>query len=181
LRSLTTVDFLVDRVAELGMTAVALTDEDVLSGALHFYNRCFATRSASGEPIKPIIGCDFSIYTSRLGPSKQSDECDPFARIVLIALNVAGMRHLIRLSTETWRNGRDRPAPLTRDELEASADNLLLLTGRTNGVLARLVRSVTIWRLGMSCRSLPDLKNGQHTSAPPSRSCKKSVPPKGSM
>jgi hypothetical protein len=29
--------------------------------------------------------------------------------------------------------------------------------------------------------SLPDLKNGQHTSAPRSRSCKKSVPPKGSI
>jgi DNA polymerase-3 subunit alpha len=122
------------------MTAVALTDEDVLSGALHLYNRCFATRSASGEPIKPIIGCDLSIDTSWLGPSTHSDECDPFARIVLIALNADGMRQVIRLSTQTCRNGRDRPVPLTRDELEASADNLLLLTGGIDGVLARLVR-----------------------------------------
>lgn len=139
LQSLTSVDSLVDRVAELGMIAVALTDEDVLSGALHFYNRCSETMSAAGEPIKPIIGCDLTIDTSWLGPSTHGDERDPFARIVLIALNADGMRQLIKLSTQTCRNGRDRPVPLTRDELEASADNLLLLTGGINGVLSRLV------------------------------------------
>lgn len=95
LRSLTTVDSLVDRVAELGMTAVAVTDENVLLGALHFYNRCAGTLNASGEPIKPIIGCDFAVDTSRLGSSEPDANRDCVGRIVLIALNSEGMTQLI--------------------------------------------------------------------------------------
>ncbi|MFP4378532.1 MAG: PHP domain-containing protein, partial [Spirochaetales bacterium] len=136
LRSLTSVESLVDRAARLGMPAVALTDENVLSGALHFYNRCAGTLSASGEPIKPIIGCDLGMDTSWLGSRQPAADRDCGGRIVLIALNSDGIAQLIQLSSQTCRNGRDRPIPLTRTVLEKHADNLLLLTGGINGVLS---------------------------------------------
>ena len=44
------IDKLIDRVKELGMPAVAITDHGNLFGALQFYWRC------KREGIKPILG-----------------------------------------------------------------------------------------------------------------------------
>lgn len=110
------------------MTAVALTDENVLAGAPRFRRLCAATRSVSGEPIKPIIGCDFGIDMEHEG------------RIVLIALNGEGLQQLMHLSSYACRKGIDRPKPMTRELLERHADNLLLLTGGVDGALPALAR-----------------------------------------
>ena len=47
---------LVERVKELGQTAVAITDHGVMYGVIDFYRACKA------EGIKPIIGCE--VYRS---------------------------------------------------------------------------------------------------------------------
>jgi len=49
------IDKLMPRVAELGQTAVAVTDHGNIFGALHFYN------AAQKHGIKPIIGCELYV------------------------------------------------------------------------------------------------------------------------
>jgi len=55
------IDRLMDRAAELGMGALALTDHGNLFGAIEFYNQ------AKAKGIKPLIGCElYLVETSRL-------------------------------------------------------------------------------------------------------------------
>src|SRR5690625_4110317 len=77
-----TIDKLVERAYELGFRSLALTDENVLYGAISFYNAC------KNRNIKPILGMVVSI---------QEDK-DRFP-IVLLAKNNEGYRQLMLLSS----------------------------------------------------------------------------------
>lgn len=81
---------LAPRAAELGMSAVALTDHGVMYGAIDFY------KSAREANIKPIIGCE--VYVA---PRTRHD-CDPRKdrpsyHLVLLAENLQGYRNLVKL------------------------------------------------------------------------------------
>ncbi|MDW8103906.1 MAG: PHP domain-containing protein, partial [Armatimonadota bacterium] len=83
---------LVQKVASLGMPALAITDHGVMSGAIEFYQACL------DAGIKPIIGCE--VYVA---PRKRTDrdprrDGSPF-HLLLLAKNLAGYKNLIRLST----------------------------------------------------------------------------------
>ena len=51
------IDHLMDRVKELGQTAVAITDHGVMYGCIDFY------KAAKAAGVKPIIGCE--VYVAR--------------------------------------------------------------------------------------------------------------------
>ena len=53
------IDGLMDRVKEVGQTAVAITDHGVMYGCIDFY------KAAKAAGIKPIIGCE--VYVARRG------------------------------------------------------------------------------------------------------------------
>ena len=46
------IDSIMDRVKELGQTAIAITDHGVMYGCIDFY------KAAKAAGIKPIIGCE---------------------------------------------------------------------------------------------------------------------------
>src|SRR5690625_4584961 len=73
-----TIDKLVERAYELGFHSLALTDENVLYGAISFYNAC------KKRNIKPILGIIVSI--------KEGDDNTP---IILLAENNDGYRQLM--------------------------------------------------------------------------------------
>ena len=52
---------IVARAADLGMPALAITDQTNLCGLVKYYH------AAHGAGIKPIIGCDFWVKSDELG------------------------------------------------------------------------------------------------------------------
>ena len=112
---------------DASMPAVAITDTANLFGALEFSQACTA------KGIQPIIGCQIALARAdapRLGP-------DP---LVLLAQDATGLANLQRLSSRGFLDtepGLKPQIPLAT--LAAHAQGLILLTGGTNGPLARLL------------------------------------------
>ena len=51
------IDGMMDRVKELGQSAIAITDHGVMYGCIDFY------KAAKASGVKPIIGCE--VYVAR--------------------------------------------------------------------------------------------------------------------
>ena len=120
-----------DKIAALAkdaaMPAVAIADSGNLFGALEFSQAC------AGRGVQPIIGCQVAIAREdnpRLAP-------DP---VVLLAKDAEGFANLQRLSSAGFLEtepGLKPQLPFAR--IAAHAAGLLLLTGGTQGPLARLL------------------------------------------
>ena len=111
---------LMGRVAELGMPAVALTDQSNLFAMVKFY------RAAQGAGIKPIIGVDIWL----------SDEQDPshLSRLVLLCKDYAGYRNLTKLVSRSYIEGQHRGIPIVKYEwLRELAHGLIALSGGREG------------------------------------------------
>ena len=134
---------LVARVAELGMPAVAVTDQHNLFAMVKFY------REAQSRGIKPIIGVDLSVAESgeRASPS----------RLTLLCMNEIGYRHLTRLVSRAYLEGQQRGVPrIERGWLDArSASGLIALSGAAEGDVGRALalgkqaeaeRHLAFWR-----------------------------------
>lgn len=103
---------LVAEVRRLGMSAVALTDHDTISGAYEFHD---AARRAG---IQPVLGCELSV---------QIDPWPAFP-VVLLAENADGFDHLRTLVS--LARLRDSPAPVvTLDQLADHRRGLIGLSG----------------------------------------------------
>ena len=86
---------MVERAAELGMPALALTDHGALFGAVEFYQ---AARKAG---IKPILGME--TYVTR---GRRHDRARETAHhLVLLARNERGFKNLMRLSSLAFLEG----------------------------------------------------------------------------
>ena len=88
---------LVARVAELGMPAVAVTDEHNLFAMVKFYKEALA------KGVKPIIGVDLFVAESgeRASPS----------RITLLCMDEGGYKNLTRIVTRAYLEGQERGVP----------------------------------------------------------------------
>src|SRR6266511_1536511 len=84
---------LVLRAAELGMTAVAITDRDGLYGAARFADACRQV-SERGAPVRPIFGATLTVRLRR------GDR-----RVVVLAKDAPGSGNLCRLVTPAHMTG----------------------------------------------------------------------------
>ena len=82
LSSTITIDKLVSFAVEQGYEAIALTDQNVLFGAMEFYHKCTARN------IKPVFGLEVQAY----------DSLDSYTYL-LYARNEAGYQELIKISS----------------------------------------------------------------------------------
>lgn len=81
---------LVNKAADLGMTALALTDHGVMYGAIPFYKACVQ------RGIKPIIGCE-AYMTAGSRKERGSRKDQPIHHLILLAKNMTGYRNLMKL------------------------------------------------------------------------------------
>ena len=121
---------LVERVKELGMSAVALTDHDSMMGAVDFYK---AGRAAE---IRPILGCEPTVALKDARDPKDTARY----QIVLLARNQEGYRNLCRLS-HLAHEALDAVghARLDPRSLAEHAGGLVLLTGGLAGDIPQLL------------------------------------------
>ncbi|MGA0735844.1 MAG: PHP domain-containing protein, partial [Steroidobacteraceae bacterium] len=119
---------LVARVAELGMPAVAVTDEHNLFAMVKFY------REALSKGVKPIIGVDLQI--------REPGERTPASRLTLLCMNDAGYRRLTRLVSRAYLEGQQRGAPrIDREWLTPeSTEGLIALSGGREGDVGRALQ-----------------------------------------
>ena len=133
LKGAAAIDRLVARAAELGMPALALTDDGNLFGALNFYKACKAAE------IKPIIGCDFFVAPQSRHRKTGLDGANRNGRIVLLAHNEAGYKNLIRLSSLGYLEGFYYRPRIDHEVMEEHRDGLIALTGSISGEIPRLL------------------------------------------
>ncbi|MGB5144292.1 MAG: PHP domain-containing protein, partial [Shewanella indica] len=112
------------KVADEGMAAVALTDQNNLCGLVKFYGGCH------GAGIKPIIGADFWM----LVPGFE----DEFCALTVLAMDNDGYQNLTQLISKAYLRGqvRDRVAIDQQWLLEHGA-GILLLSGAREGDLGK--------------------------------------------
>ena len=89
---------IMDRVKELGQTAVAITDHGVMYGCIDFY------KAAKAAGVKPIIGCE--VYVARRGMEDRVHgiDNDPY-HLVLLCENRQGYENLCLMVSEAFING----------------------------------------------------------------------------
>jgi DNA polymerase III subunit alpha len=121
---------LVDRVKELGMNAVAITDHGTMTGAIEFYN--YAKKAG----VKPIIGLE--AYVAPRGMQDKSGKMDanPY-HLILLAQNNQGYQNLMRLSTRAHLDGFYYKPRVDRELLAELKDGLIALSGCASGEVAR--------------------------------------------
>ncbi len=114
---------LVDRAADLGLTAFALTDRDGLYGAVRFAGR------ARERGLAGIVGSELTF----------GGEGDPYAgsRVVLLVESAAGYANLCELISRAQLRGRKGDARLRLDDFAGRSDGLIALSGGECGRVER--------------------------------------------
>ena len=115
LRGASHPETLIDRAAELGLGALALTDQDGLYGAVRF------ARAARERSVPAIFGAEVALETG--------------GRLVLLAENRQGYHNLCRLLSRAHLDHPRGAATLTWTTLAEHQAGLTVLTGGPAGVL----------------------------------------------
>jgi len=111
---------LINELANLGMPAVAITDQSNLFSLVKFY------RSALGKGIKPIAGADVHIFNP-------DDPAQPF-RLTLLVKNNVGYVTLTELISIAYQEGQHQGVPMLRREwIEQNNAGLIVLSGAMEG------------------------------------------------
>ncbi|MFD0962266.1 DNA polymerase III subunit alpha [Paenibacillus chungangensis] len=121
---------LVNRAADLGMDALALTDHGVMYGAIPFYRAC------RDRGIKPIVGCELYV-TAESRFQKGSRKDHPIYHLIVLAKNETGYRNLMRLSTIGYLEGFHYKPRVDMASLEEHAEGLVCLSACLGGEVAQ--------------------------------------------
>ena len=92
------IDSLMERVAELGQSAVAITDHGVMYGCIDFY------KAAKAAGIKPIIGCEVYVSRRRMSDRIFGIDNDPY-HLVLLCKDRTGYENLCYLVSCAFTDG----------------------------------------------------------------------------
>ena len=92
------IDGLMDRVKELGQSAVAITDHGVMYGCIDFY------KAAKAAGVKPIIGCEVYVARRRMEDRVHGIDNDPY-HLVLLCKDRTGYENLCLLVSEAFTSG----------------------------------------------------------------------------
>ncbi|GKW50744.1 DNA polymerase III subunit alpha [Halomonas sp. NCCP-2165] len=115
---------LISRSAEMGMPALAISDETNLFGLVKAY------KSAQGAGLKPIIGADFWLHNDY-------DEAHPY-RLTLLAMDAEGYRNLTELISRGWMEGQRLGLPILQKAwVIAQSEGLIALSGGREGEVGR--------------------------------------------
>ncbi|MGM0570763.1 DNA polymerase III subunit alpha [Marinobacter sp.] len=117
---------LINRVKELGMPAVGLTEQSNMCSLVRFY------KAAMGAGIKPIPGADLWL--------ENPDEPDNPFRLTLLARNQKGYLNLTEIISLGYTEGQRYGKPIiTRKWLESRPEGLIALSGAKMGDVGKAI------------------------------------------
>ncbi|ABR50153.1 DNA polymerase III, alpha subunit [Alkaliphilus metalliredigens QYMF] len=127
-----TINQTLDRVKELGMDALAITDHGSMFGVVDFY------KAAKKKGIKPIIGCE--VYTAARGMTDKDPVKDKSqGHLVLLAKNNVGYQNLIKLVSESYLHGFYYKPRVDYNEIAKHTEGLIALSACLAGEVQRLI------------------------------------------
>jgi DNA polymerase-3 subunit alpha len=125
---------LVERAAQLGFPAIALTDHGNLFGAMDFYQ---AAREAG---IRPILGAELYVAPGgRFDRAPLDGQYEGANHVTVLVRNLAGYRNLIKLVSKGYLEGFYYKPRVDKELLAQHADGLLVLSGCLNSELSRVL------------------------------------------
>ncbi|MCQ2487967.1 MAG: DNA polymerase III subunit alpha [Clostridia bacterium] len=124
---------LVDKVHDLGQTAVAITDHGCMYGAIEFYKACKA------KGVKPIIGCE--CYLSDDMYDKVSVSAKVRYHLVLLCENNEGYKNLIKLVSDSYTDGFYSKPRIDKELLRKHSKGLIALSACLQGEIPVRLRN----------------------------------------
>jgi DNA polymerase-3 subunit alpha len=125
---------MLDRVKEMGMTAVGLTDHGTLSGAVEFYKEC------QKRGLKPVLGVEAYVAPRGHLDKAGRQDLNPY-HLVLLAYNNTGWQNLVKLVSIAHLEGFYMKPRMDRALLEQYHEGLIALSGCAGGEVAEHLRS----------------------------------------
>ena len=122
------IDGLMDRVKELGQTAVALTDHGVMYGCIDFY------KAAKAAGIKPIIGCEVYVAPRRMTDKVHGLDQESY-HLVLLCENQKGYQNLCYMVSEAFLHGFYGKPRIDLELLEQRHEGLIALSACLGGAI----------------------------------------------
>ena len=114
------IETLVERAAEIGLSAFALVDHDNLSAAVRF------SQAAKKHNLRPIYGAELTLHDDH--------------HLLLLVKNAAGWRNLCTLITKAQHAAKKGEARLPKGALEGHTEGLIALSaGRDGAITAALL------------------------------------------
>jgi DNA polymerase III subunit alpha len=112
------IPHLLDRVKELGMEALAITDHGNMFGVKEFHN------NATKRGIKPIIGCEIYVAKRSLEDSSAKEDRSG-DHLILLAKNLTGYKNLVKLVSTAWIKGFYYKPRIDKDLLRKYSEGLI--------------------------------------------------------
>ncbi|MBF0134954.1 MAG: DNA polymerase III subunit alpha [Magnetococcus sp. DMHC-1] len=134
LTSTVRVEGLLQRVRELKMPAVALTDQGNLFAAIPFYTQCLKAG------VKPLLGAQILVVPNRLDHSERLDR-EVRDQLILLSRNQEGWRNLLRILSVGHLEGSHGKPRVDLETLERHGQGLIALSGAAKGAIGRLLRA----------------------------------------
>jgi len=141
---------MLDRVAELKMPAVAVTEHGNLFSAVTFHDE------ARKRGVKPILGCE--VYVAPGDRRDRSGQPGETANhLVLLAENAEGFHNLIRLVSSGYTDGFYYKPRIDKDLLAAHAEGLIGLSSCLKGEVATGLRTDQVEKARAAAATYRDL------------------------
>ncbi len=122
------IDRLMDRVKELGQSAVAITDHGVMYGCIDFY------KAAKAAGVKPIIGCEVYVARRTMEDRVHGIDNDPY-HLVLLCKDNKGYQNLCKLVSEAFLHGFYGKPRVDLALLEKYHEGLIALSACLGGAI----------------------------------------------
>ena len=121
---------MMERVKELGQTAIAITDHGVMYGCIDFY------KAAKAAGIKPIIGCEVYVTRRRMNDRVHGIDNDPY-HLVLLCKDRTGYENLCYLVSRAFTDGFYGKPRVDLELLEKHHEGLIALSACLAGGVAQ--------------------------------------------
>lgn len=128
------IQALADKVHDLKMPAVAMTDHGNLFGAIEFY------QTMSKKGIKPIIGCETYLLTAGSRHKKDTSGEGFLSHITLLSKNRTGYQNLCRLVSAGHLEGFYYKPRIDKELFEQFNSDLIALSGCLRGEIPMLLQ-----------------------------------------
>ncbi|MGB9694767.1 MAG: DNA polymerase III subunit alpha [Caldisericaceae bacterium] len=134
LDGLNKINLLAERIKELGMDSVAITDHGSMYGVVDFYS------TMKKANIKPIIGVE--TYVAPNGIEVKDRESDRF-HLILLAKNNEGYRNLLKIVSKSYIDGFYYKPRVDYKILEQYHENLIAMSSCIQGEIAQKILKAT--------------------------------------
>ncbi|MCL1959589.1 MAG: DNA polymerase III subunit alpha [Spirochaetes bacterium] len=129
------VNSLVNRAGEMGMTHLALTDHGNMFGAMEFIESC----EKCEKPVTPIIGCEVYISPGLCSEKKGTENENKYYHFVLLVKSREGYFNLVKLCSLAYTEGFYYRPRIDEELLSKYHGGLIALSACASGEIPRLI------------------------------------------